>query len=221
MGPSGSSGRRGFGPTRLGLRGYCARVETERVADRLIDAAVGAFSDRGYAGASVHEIARRAGLSTGAIYSRFSGKAELLLAAIERSSGLGLDQLFADETYAGRSVDILSEAGQHLVDEGDPALTGLLLEAFVAARHDEDLAELMRARLDERANIVRAVVQRAQVEGTVDPQLDADAVARFAHAIGLGFLIYRAIEADLPDAPPWETLIGRVVEGLRPVGGQD
>ena len=36
------------------------------------------FAEKGYAGAGVAEIARRAGVTTGAIYSRYRGKDDLL-----------------------------------------------------------------------------------------------------------------------------------------------
>ena len=63
--------------------------------DRLVAAAADVFADKGYDGAGVQEIARRAGFTTGAIYGRFRGKSELLLAAIEAQSDDEFDQLFA------------------------------------------------------------------------------------------------------------------------------
>ena len=54
---------------------------------RLLDAAAEVFCERGYDGTTVAEVARRAGLTTGAIYANFRDKAELLLKTIERSSG--------------------------------------------------------------------------------------------------------------------------------------
>ena len=50
--------------------------------DRLLAAAAEVFAEKGYDRAGVQEIARRAGFTTGAIYGRFRGKADLLLAAI-------------------------------------------------------------------------------------------------------------------------------------------
>ena len=47
---------------------------------RLLEAAAAVFARRGYAAASVEEIAREAGYSTGAIYWHFEGKDELFLA---------------------------------------------------------------------------------------------------------------------------------------------
>ena len=53
-------------------------LRSDETRARLVDAAAEVFSERGYDGAGVQEIARRAGLTTGAIYGRFTGKAELL-----------------------------------------------------------------------------------------------------------------------------------------------
>jgi AcrR family transcriptional regulator len=50
---------------------------------RLIDAAEAVFAHSGYHGASVEEIAREAGATTGALYSNFAGKEDLFLALFE------------------------------------------------------------------------------------------------------------------------------------------
>src|ERR1700733_5469601 len=50
---------------------------------RLIDAAETVFARSGFHGASVEEIAREAGATTGALYSNFAGKEDLFLALFE------------------------------------------------------------------------------------------------------------------------------------------
>jgi AcrR family transcriptional regulator len=54
----------------------------DRTRAALIAATLAVVADKGFAGASLDEIAARAGMTKGAIYSNFSGKAELLLAAV-------------------------------------------------------------------------------------------------------------------------------------------
>ena len=58
------------------------RREMTRTA--LIDAAAELIAERGYEGASLEEIAKRAGFTRGAIYSNFEGKDDLLLAVLDR-----------------------------------------------------------------------------------------------------------------------------------------
>ena len=130
------------------------------------------------------------------------GKADLLLAAIDRHTAPGFERLFREARFAGQSEQILSVAGRHLVDVDVSEAGELLLEAFVAARRDPQVAELMRDRLEERAGLVASVIERAQAEGNIDPGLDTEALTRFAHAIGLGFLLYRAVGVSLPSSEP-------------------
>jgi AcrR family transcriptional regulator len=191
-----------------------AAASADPTRDRLIEAAAAVFAEKGYDGAGVQEIARRAGFTTGAIYGRFRGKAELLLAAIEARTSNELEQLFADHRFEGRVTDILTTVGSHLVthpfDEGQ----ALLLEAFVAARRDPEVAELMRARLHQRGRTFAALVEQAKSSGHVVGELDTEAVVRFCHAVGFGFLLFGAIDVEQPQAEPWEQLIERLVRAL-------
>jgi AcrR family transcriptional regulator len=186
--------------------------------DRLIAAAAAVFAEKGYDGAGVQEIARRAGFTTGAIYGRFRGKAELLLAAIEAHTTNELEQLFADHRFDGRVTDILTTVGSHLLTDPFDEGQALLLEAFVAARRDPEVAELMRELLRQRARTFAALVEDAKASGLVVEELDTEAVVRFCHAVGFGFLLFGAIELQPPAAAPWEQLIDRLVRALGPSG---
>ncbi len=65
------------GPTRIG-----EPAAPDSTRQRLLDAATEVFLEKGYDGTRVAEIARRAGLTTGAIYGNFHSKADLLTAAL-------------------------------------------------------------------------------------------------------------------------------------------
>lgn len=55
----------------------------QRTRARLIDAAVEVIRERGFYAATLEEVARRAGMTRGAIYGNFKSKDELLLAVVE------------------------------------------------------------------------------------------------------------------------------------------
>lgn len=55
--------------------------------ERLLNAAIDACVEYGYEGVTLSEIARRADVSTPAVYSHFAGKAELLIEASKRELG--------------------------------------------------------------------------------------------------------------------------------------
>jgi TetR/AcrR family transcriptional repressor of uid operon len=192
-----------------------ARAEDrDEIRERLVTAAAEVFSEKGYDGARVGEIARRAGLTTGAIYGRFTGKAELLRAAIEAHSHSELDELFASHAFDGRITDILRTVGSHLVRREPTTEQALLLEAFVASRRDPEVKRVVAEIVQTRSRRLAALVEEAKATGLVSGDLDDLAVVCFAHALGLGFLLFDAVDYPLPGAEPWSVLIGRMVAAL-------
>jgi AcrR family transcriptional regulator len=191
-----------------------ADAPSDSTRDRLLAAAAAVFAEKGYDRAGVQEIARRAGFTTGAIYGRFSGKAELLLSAMEAQSDDEFEALFADHRFEGRATDILATVGSHLVTEEFDDGQALLLEAFVAARRDPEVAGMLRRVVDMRAGELTALVDEAKRTGAIDDELDTLSVVRFCHAVGLGFLLLGAIDLSRPDPGPWEALIDRLVRAV-------
>jgi AcrR family transcriptional regulator len=55
-----------------------AAVNREPTEARIMDAATALFSERGYHGASMRELAERAGIRAGSVYNHFASKQELL-----------------------------------------------------------------------------------------------------------------------------------------------
>jgi AcrR family transcriptional regulator len=184
--------------------------------ERLVLAAAEVFAEKGYEGAGVAEIARRAGFTTGAIYSRFSGKADLLAEAIRSCSQDEFDRLFAEHAFEGRATDLLAAVGSHLVAREPQPGQALLLEAFAAARRHPEVALLLRDHLASRAARVAALVDDSKATGLVDPSLDTASIVHFAHAVGLGFLLFQAVGADNPDVAAWNTVVRRVIDAVVP-----
>jgi AcrR family transcriptional regulator len=193
--------------------------------DRLVAAAAEVFAEKGYDRAGVQEIARRAGFTTGAIYGRFRGKAELLLAAIEAQSADEFEQLFAENRFEGKATDIITTVGSHLVTEEFDNGQALLLEAFVAARRDPEVKVMLRRVIEHRTEELTALVDDAKKNGGVDAALDTLSIVRFCHAVGFGFLLFGAIDLERSAAEPWEALItrlvGAVAEPAPPAGSTD
>ena len=98
----------------------------ERTRQQLLAAAARVFAEKGFAGASLEEIAERAGYSTGAVYYNFSGKEELFLELIR--SGWSRQIKRRTETV----TQVFAEAAD---SGGDPFDA---LSAFVAGRSDRE-----------------------------------------------------------------------------------
>jgi AcrR family transcriptional regulator len=187
--------------------------------ERLLTAAAEVFAEKGYDRAGVQEIARRAGFTTGAIYGRFEGKAELLLAALEGQSASEFDELFAQGKaggFAGEVATVLATVGSHLVTDEFDNGQALLLEAFVAARRDPGVATMLRSAFTARDAEMTELIEAGKATGAIDEGLDTPAVVTFCQALALGFLLFGAIDRDRPDPAPWEALIGRLIAAVQP-----
>ena len=182
------------------------------LTDRLLHAAAEVFAEKGYEKAGVAEIARRAGVTTGAIYNRFGGKAELLLEAIDHHMPDSLDTVL-NSSGSGSATEVLSRLGDHLLDDLDGGHR-LFLEAVVAARRDPELADRLWGRVTDEDRRLGKIVSEGTNDGLLDPNLDEQAVVRLAHAIGFGMLLTRSIGLDLPKPDHWHAVIDRVLVGL-------
>ena len=190
---------------------------TDPTRERLLTAAAEVFAEKGYDRAGVQEIAHRAGFTTGAIYGRFRGKADLLLAAMESQSDDEFEALFAKNRlgqFEGKVTNILATVGSHLVTDEFDNGQALLLEAFVAARRDPEVAVMLRRAVEHVADEMTELIEEAKRTGAIDPSLDTLAIVRFCHAVGLGFLLFGAIDLPRPEAGPWEDLIGLLIRAV-------
>ena len=180
---------------------------------QLLHAAAEVFAEKGYEKAGVAEIARRAGVTTGAIYSRYSGKAELLLDAVDHHVSDDIEQLLRAEHPGESATDVLASLGSHLLDDL-PTGSGLFLEAIVAGRRDPELAAAIRRRVEDEDARLAKLFDEATTDGLVDPDLDRLAIVRLAHAIGFGMTLTRAMGLELPETGAWTTVIDRVIAAV-------
>ena len=69
--------------------------ETHRIEkrDRITEAAISVFAEKGYTSARVADVARKAGVADGTIYLYFRNKEDLLLSIFEEKMGMLLDEL--------------------------------------------------------------------------------------------------------------------------------
>lgn len=183
----------------------------------LVAAAAQLFAERGYEGAGVADIAARAGVTTGAIYSRFDGKAALLAAAVDANLTRDLAELVRLDI---EPTQILTRLGEGLVGD-DVGANALLLEAFALARREPAFAVLLRQHVDEVGRRLGDLVDRAKLAGTVDVTVDTAAVVALSLALAFGTALIASVGAATPTHDGWDRLIGRLVAATAPCGGDD
>jgi AcrR family transcriptional regulator len=183
----------------------------ESTRDRLLAAAVRVFVEQGYEGARVQDIARAAGLTTGAIYANFRDKSELLFDAMGARMGAEIETILT--AASGFDVrELLEILGDRLVQPREQ--TPLLLDAVAAARRDEQLAGALRERLGAREAIIGDLLDRAKRDGTFANDVDTAAFARFCMTLAMGAVVMRTLQTPAPDGDAWHNLISRLLDAV-------
>ena len=201
---------------------------------RVLDATRACLVERGVAGTTTSEIARRAGVAEGTIFRHFTTKAGLLCATA--------GDVLAD--VRGEAARALRADGDRLAD-ADPveAIDAALAvvwaqyarddlvavhELFMAARTDPDLGslldELNGPHRDELHALARevlpsAIAGRSDVAEVVDFVIDGVATigtARRAGTAATRLAALRAAVLGLLDAPPIDPADGQRIEALAP-----
>ncbi|WP_153392656.1 TetR/AcrR family transcriptional regulator [Ornithinicoccus halotolerans] len=183
--------------------------------ERILRAAAEVFAERGYEGARVQEIAKRAGMTTGAIYAHFAGRHELLLAATglqERTTAL--EQLEALGDLDARQI--IATIGPALASDPDLGMRPMAMEALVAARREPRLHEVMRQRVEASNEELAALIARGQREGSLTEDLDPATVAKFFNALLVGVAALAPVWDEPLSEDGWRLLLERLLEGMAP-----
>lgn len=190
-------------------------VEDATTRHRLLDAAAEVFCERGYEGTTVAEVARRAGLTTGAIYANFRDKAELLLQTIEQGSAAVVGEMEAARKAGVSAADRFLLMARRMVTDRDQTEL-LLVEMFAAARREPDVGARTVEALEAMEAELGSMVEQAKRDGDIDPAWDTALLARFCLALGVGFNHLVVAGMRDPDAAAWTALMSRVVTAVGP-----
>ncbi len=144
------------------------RVRRTRTA--VHEATIDVMIDTGFAGLTIEAVAQRAEVARTTIYRNWSGKAQLVVDAIE---SLGAPPTV--EPGGDVREDLLLFLG-HLASELPAARWASVIAALTAAaEHDPDLARERQRMVERRqqavATVIRSAVERGQLDADTDPQL--------------------------------------------------
>ena len=176
------------------------RAETR---ERLLRAARTVFARRGVQAATVDEIAEEAGFTTGALYSNFKGKEDLVLAVEEDMIAREIRE-YTEIFARGRTLDERSRGGADrwmAILREEPDYFPLFVELWSAAVRDPELRE----KFAQRSAAMRDASARMIEEGAADlgldvPEEDAQTLATVVNALGNGLAMEKTIRPDgVPD----------------------
>lgn len=155
----------------------------------ILDAAITLFAKHGVEGTSMEAIARQAGLTQGAIYSNFAGKADLWWAIGDQMSRtLDLNDLFdTDRPLRDELADVGRAVWQLLRTASRTEL--LISQEFdlYLMRHPRERAKYGRETRSDQRRLAALLTRRSAERGEPLP-IDADRLARTIEAVAYGLL---------------------------------
>ena len=177
------------------------------IRDRLLDAAAAVFARQGFDGTKILDIVREAGLSTGAIYGRFESKQALLREAVLRHGSYIAGRAEHDESKVAELVKRTSR----IVDAPLTDAEAVLLEAYVTARREPEVARALADARERRIEAVTPFMEKARRDGTLAEGVDAEAVMFLLRVLRLGTLLHRAAGLPMPRPESWDALVAGMV----------
>ena len=149
-----------------------ARRKSDDKRQRILQAAVKIFARKGYHGARVSEIARRADVADGTIYLYFRNKEDILVSLFDEVMSEHLEKGRKElATLEGAAAKLLSVAECHLRLLGSNRDLAIVFQ--VELRQSIKFLERFTATwLHEYFSLVADVMEEGQEEGTLRPDLN-------------------------------------------------
>ncbi len=172
-------------PSQLGRPVGADGKETRR---RIITATMRCVAEVGYSQASIREIARAAGMTSGSLYHYFPNKAELLKATVKEIEELVFPRLRAAASEGGDVVDRL----EAVLDESDRLMREYpYLAAFERAIRAESAAYLRsgdpaRTGFEPLRGIINDIIEDARAQGALAADIDAAGTVDALYALTRG-----------------------------------
>jgi AcrR family transcriptional regulator len=191
-----------------------ARIETtERAASsterggatrhHILEAAAEAFSEHGFAGTSLNDVIRAAGVTKGGFYHHFASKESLALEVVNYKQEEWAGKVLAAAMRHPRAMDQLMAMTEALCDlhEQDKAADSL---SKLCAELSEDpaLAPRLNTQYLTWVELTAGLFARAQAEGDVRPDIDPVVAGELAVSLFMGIDQLSAMvtgSADLRD----------------------
>ena len=196
------------------------RRKSRENRDRLLQVAFREMHSKGFQGLRVDDVLKRAGLTKGAFYHYFSSKRELGLAVVEEVIATMMKQLWLEPLAAAEDpLAVISSALTRKTDIFGPDFLTLGCPLNNLAQEMSPVDEGFRERLEhifsDWKSLIAGSLQRAQKNGTVRADIDADEAAVFIVAALEGCISLAKTARDPQALAAGERQLNRYLDTLR------
>jgi AcrR family transcriptional regulator len=191
------------------------RPRREEVRRRLLEAASETFLEKGFLDSTLDDIARRAGLSKGAVYSNFESKQEIIMLLLQRRLermreviAVATDPAAAKGDERRTSAAVMAD---NLIADADWVL---VLEFASRAGRDAAVREIYTPFLRVQREEVTQVIEQALADGPEHDDDYAALVGTILVALRYGLALAHAADPEQIDAEVIERALGAVLTSL-------
>lgn len=201
-----------------------SEAHLEARKQQILDAAASCFSRRGFHQATMQDICREAELSPGAVYRYFTSKEEIIAAMVNERRREGVAMIEAVRRERKDTLAVLDELAEVFFSKlEDTQGCAVDVELWAEAQSNEHVREMVDFDMCDTAAAFTDIIQVAQRRGEVNPDLDANAVARVLNSFFLGLVLQKSINPNV-EVWPYVSVIKSMMGGgfwLKPREGEE
>jgi AcrR family transcriptional regulator len=177
----------------------------------LIELAAELFSEQGYGQTSIRDIARRASLTTGAVYGQFQNKADLLVEAINSRTA---NELEAPSVLPGEISHVQTLARQAYQYPKRRRLRALIVQGAAASLTDQETRDRLRDEQLVHLNEWVAGYERERHRLGIDDSVDIQAAVLYTWAAEVGLGVLEAVGIQPKSRRGWSDVTERFARSL-------
>jgi TetR/AcrR family acrAB operon transcriptional repressor len=164
----------------------------EQSIEQVLDSALKLFVSKGYSATSIDDIARQAGLTKGAVYFYFKGKAALLLELIAQSAALYQEvfsRMRSSNTNAAAQLELFVDWAAEVGAQNNELLLLPILMSMEIGSREEDVEKALSQLYDRYHEEMERVISQGQRDGDFIEELFPREQAAILVALTDGMLL--------------------------------
>lgn len=187
--------------------------------DNLLIATIDEIASAGFERARLSDIAKRAGMTPGSIYTWFENKEDLFQAALQHAlsdqlqkNQAALDQADIEDSFLRQ---IAALAPRNHQDDGPTNAQQLLIECYYAAWRDPKARERLLDGIESQRQMYISIFEEGQQKGFIGTEITATGMATFLLSLHTGLAMLSLAGVPRIKDKEWVIIYARLADVFR------
>ena len=188
--------------------------------DRLIEAAIKEIASVGFERARLSEIAKRADMTPGSVYTWFENKEDLFSVALEdaltsqivNNDSAHLDTELTEHWFV---MQLAALVPRNIKDVGATDAQKLLIESYYASWRDLKARKHLMKGIKRHIEMFTNVIKNGQAHGKVAQDIDPEALALILASIPLGMSLINLAGGPRVKDESWKNILVHFFTGIK------